>query len=259
MCKDCLLKEIGAGQTTCAKHGDIQIDWKCMYCCSTALFRCFGTHFMCEPCHSSYNWGIMPLHDCHGVNCPLGVAHPPPHNDPKKGGVFPLGCGICRSEKLELINKYKELNNGFEEPDEKPKAWIYNGQAQIERPKVEIEVPEFIYRADEIQEERELQAKALINRTPVPYQTPRQIAKAKRLAAKKAIKKANGAFDDLPAWFLNPENEVDELEEQPIIQQIEHENTFQQAKRRSSPRAKVMAAKRIRAIPRVSRRKHKLM
>ena len=150
-CKDCLLKEIGAGQTTCEKHGNVQIDWKCMYCCSTALFCCFGTHYMCEPCHSSYNWGIMPLKDCHGVNCPLGIAHPPPHNDPKKGGVFPLGCGICRSEKLEKLQQLKDANQLLDLQEDKPKAWIYNNQAQIIRPKIEIEVPEFIWNADELQ------------------------------------------------------------------------------------------------------------
>lgn len=104
MCQDCLLKEIGAGQTSCEIHGRIQIDWKCQYCCSVALFCCFGTHYMCKPCHDEYNRTCNPpLHDCHGVNCPLGIAHPPPNSDPRKGGVFPLGCGICRSEKMEIL------------------------------------------------------------------------------------------------------------------------------------------------------------
>ena len=37
------------------------------------------------------------------MNCPLGIPHPPPNNDPSKGGVFPLGCGVCRSEKTDLL------------------------------------------------------------------------------------------------------------------------------------------------------------
>ena len=108
MCQDCLLKEIGAGQTTCDKHGTEQIDWKCQFCCSTALFCCFGTHYFCEPCHDEYNRTMRPpLKDCGGINCPLGIAHPAPNADPRKGGVFPLGCGICRSEKMEKLSKIK--------------------------------------------------------------------------------------------------------------------------------------------------------
>ena len=78
---------------------------------------------MCEDCHNNYDDGPRPVHDCHGINCPLGVPHPPPHWDPKKGGVYPLGCGICRSEKLELMNKLKET--GVDLNEEKPKFWNY--------------------------------------------------------------------------------------------------------------------------------------
>ena len=105
LCQNCLMREIGAGQTTCSKHGQEQIDWKCMYCCAVASFKCFGTHYMCTPCHSKYP--NIPLKDCGGVNCPLGIAHPPASADHKLS-VFPLGCGICRSEKTELL-KHREI------------------------------------------------------------------------------------------------------------------------------------------------------
>ena len=36
-----------------------------------------------------------PAEDCGGVNCPLGVPHPRPCNDPKKS-AYPLGCSLCR-------------------------------------------------------------------------------------------------------------------------------------------------------------------
>lgn len=36
--------------------------------------------------------------DCGGVNCPLGVAHPPASNDPFKA-MYPLGCSLCRKIK----------------------------------------------------------------------------------------------------------------------------------------------------------------
>ena len=54
ICQDCLLKEIGVGEINCAKHGKAQIYWKCQYCCSVALFHCFGTHYMCNSCHDKY-------------------------------------------------------------------------------------------------------------------------------------------------------------------------------------------------------------
>jgi len=50
---------------------------------------------MCKPCHDL--WPYEKVKDCGGINCPLGVAHPPASKDPVKSS-FPLGCGICRSE-----------------------------------------------------------------------------------------------------------------------------------------------------------------
>ena len=122
LCQDCLLKTIGAGQTKCEKHGTAQIDWKCQFCCSVALFCCFGTHYMCESCHDNYDEENMPLHDCNGIDCPLGIPHPPPHQDPKQGGVFPLGCGICRSEKMELL-KNRDVQQVIS-AENQPKALI---------------------------------------------------------------------------------------------------------------------------------------
>ena len=104
------MKTYGAGQETCEKHGNLQIDWKCMFCCSVAVYHCFGTHWFCDRCHRntrgpSHN---HTLYDCDGVDCPLGVPHPPAHNDPKKSS-FPLGCGICRSERLEELKRNENI------------------------------------------------------------------------------------------------------------------------------------------------------
>ena len=55
LCQDCVLKEIGAGKDICETHGKAQIDWKCMYCCSVAVFFCFGTHYMCNRCHTGWH------------------------------------------------------------------------------------------------------------------------------------------------------------------------------------------------------------
>ena len=125
----------------------------------------------------------------------MGIAHPPPHNDPRKGGVFPLGCGICRSEKLEVIQKYKTsltLDGGVKEA---PKAWIYQKKEgpQIIYPEVEIEVPEFIARADEILEEEEAreaerreEERKRLAKLPMKYLSLKEQAKKRRKAERKA-------------------------------------------------------------------------
>ena len=50
-CKECQMKAFGAGQTSCEKHGTKHIDWKCNFCCSIALYHCFGTTYFCQYCH----------------------------------------------------------------------------------------------------------------------------------------------------------------------------------------------------------------
>mmetsp|Transcript_10738 Transcript_10738/g.13414 ORF Transcript_10738/g.13414 Transcript_10738/m.13414 type:complete len:90 (-) Transcript_10738:416-685(-) len=52
-CKRCLTKELDWGKAMCEKHGNEFVDWKCMYCCSIALFICAGgTGNYCTPCHN---------------------------------------------------------------------------------------------------------------------------------------------------------------------------------------------------------------
>jgi len=79
-----------------------------MYCCSFALFTCGGNLTMCKPCHDIYP--NAKIKDCKGNNCPLGIKHPPPTTNPNEPGkgAFPLGCGICRSEKLSLEKNKKQ-------------------------------------------------------------------------------------------------------------------------------------------------------
>ena len=53
LCKDCSYKALGYGKEMCEIHGNEFIDWKCMFCCSVALFACTGgTGFYCTPCHN---------------------------------------------------------------------------------------------------------------------------------------------------------------------------------------------------------------
>lgn len=61
---------------------------------------------MCDACHLEYveTGGRVELKDCGGKNCPLMVKHPPAHADTSLS-VYPLGCGLCRTEKLDALVK----------------------------------------------------------------------------------------------------------------------------------------------------------
>uniref|UniRef100_A0A2A4JU85 RCR-type E3 ubiquitin transferase n=1 Tax=Heliothis virescens TaxID=7102 RepID=A0A2A4JU85_HELVI len=94
-----------AGARTCPKHGADFLEYKCRYCCSVAVFFCFGTSHFCNACHDDFQrvTGI-PKHmlpQCpagpkgeqlpgSADECPLHVQHPP------TGEEFALGCGVCR-------------------------------------------------------------------------------------------------------------------------------------------------------------------
>lgn len=95
--------------TSCAKHGEDYFEYKCQFCCSIAVWFCFGTTHFCDPCHNQPGFGPdqkregkLPI--CDGKHqyagplgkqlegpCPLRIPHPP------TGEEFPLGCGICRN------------------------------------------------------------------------------------------------------------------------------------------------------------------
>ena len=73
----------------CKTHGDEAIEFKCRFCCSVALWFCFGTTHFCEPCHKIA--GSAKAKPCvGGGKCPLGIDHP------ANGTEYALGCGLCR-------------------------------------------------------------------------------------------------------------------------------------------------------------------
>ena len=101
----------------CPKHGKDFIEFKCRYCCTIAVWFCFGTTHFCEPCHnnngrltSAKKEDLVPcpckpksgdryampekLPDIDGKpqECPLGLKHPP------HGEEYCLGCGLCRNK-----------------------------------------------------------------------------------------------------------------------------------------------------------------
>ena len=109
MCKSCKLQKSGYGQASCKKHGYEFVDWKCMRCCSMAVFFCGGgSYTFCTPCHNDAMAGKHTITStCEGgPNCPLGIPFHPKAST-ETTSCFPMGCSICRSENLELI----ETNN----------------------------------------------------------------------------------------------------------------------------------------------------
>ena len=98
------MKAGDVGQVHCKKHGDQFIDYKCRFCCSQALFFCFGTHHFCDPCHRRA-WELRnkkpnELGQCGGKDkCPLKIEHP------LNGNEFSLGCGLCRETKLKVAQE----------------------------------------------------------------------------------------------------------------------------------------------------------
>eukprot|EP00094_Tigriopus_californicus_P010528 TCALIF_10156-PA protein Name:"Similar to MYCBP2 E3 ubiquitin-protein ligase MYCBP2 (Homo sapiens)" AED:0.02 eAED:0.04 QI:14/0.77/0.5/1/0.88/0.8/10/0/4914 len=88
----------------CPKHGTDYLEYKCRYCCSVAVFFCFGTTHFCNACHDDFsrvaNIPKTSLPQCPVGpkstklsldECPLHVKHPP------TGEEFALGCGLCRN------------------------------------------------------------------------------------------------------------------------------------------------------------------
>lgn len=90
ICGSCSALKLGAGVTDCKKHGKDFIEFKCRYCCTVALWFCFGTTHFCELCHQVANDSRKK--ECPGVNeCPLKLDHP------ATGQEYALGCGLCRN------------------------------------------------------------------------------------------------------------------------------------------------------------------
>jgi E3 ubiquitin-protein ligase MYCBP2 len=103
VCPACLPPS--AGVTDCPEHGKDYIEYKCRFCCSVAVFFCFGTTHFCKSCHDRP--GFMRRQDPAALPacpagpqlkqlsgpCPLGVPHP------EAGEEFALGCGLCKYGK----------------------------------------------------------------------------------------------------------------------------------------------------------------
>ena len=96
VCPGCSAISIGAGQTKCEKHGSEFIDFKCKFCCSLAMWFCWGTTHFCDPCHMKAGSNVVKV--CKGPGqCDLGKLL---ENHPPNGSEYALGCNVCRSNSL---------------------------------------------------------------------------------------------------------------------------------------------------------------
>ena len=105
LCRKCVAKKAqkaGFGAADCELHGNEFIDWKCMFCCTIALFVCAGgTGYYCTPCHNdamaAWRQRKAKTQCTGGKNCPLGVPEHPVGGTDHLKARFPLGCSLCRS------------------------------------------------------------------------------------------------------------------------------------------------------------------
>lgn len=83
-----------AGSAQCTRHGNQYMEWKCKYCCNTAVWYCWGTTHFCELCHSPPRKSVR--EECPGEElCHLKGRHLP------NGTEFAIGCAMCRAEQLK--------------------------------------------------------------------------------------------------------------------------------------------------------------
>lgn len=60
-----------SGARVCPKHGTDFLEYKCRYCCSVAVYFCFGTTHFCNACHEDFQKVISMLPSELPV-CPAG-------------------------------------------------------------------------------------------------------------------------------------------------------------------------------------------
>ena len=70
-------------------------------------------HF-CQPCHNDAMANQLRVKsDCEGgPECPLGLAKHPKADMERNKSSFPLGCSLCRSEKLGVIADKEDASTG---------------------------------------------------------------------------------------------------------------------------------------------------
>lgn len=120
----------------CPKHGTDFLEYKCRYCCSVAVYFCFGTTHFCNACHEDFQ-KVIYLSPAELPSCPAGIRNSIESEDtnyrwcnvvenrvdfhftsmfvgpkgtslkvedcplhikhPPTGEEYALGCGVCRT------------------------------------------------------------------------------------------------------------------------------------------------------------------
>ncbi|PRP86175.1 hypothetical protein PROFUN_05691 [Planoprotostelium fungivorum] len=72
----------------CPTHGNEYIEYKCKFCCSMAVWYCWGSTHFCEACHQQATViSVKPRHQLPACNC--NKKHPP------NGEEYCMGCTMC--------------------------------------------------------------------------------------------------------------------------------------------------------------------
>eukprot|EP00117_Sycon_ciliatum_P025044 scpid83933/ scgid4832/ E3 ubiquitin-protein ligase rpm-1; Pam/highwire/rpm-1 protein; Regulator of presynaptic morphology protein 1; Synapse defective protein 3 len=107
ICPWCATATGSRGVKECPTHGKEYIGFKCRYCCSFAVFFCFGhTHF-CPRCHTDFSrlMAMKKFPSCpvgpacrqlQSDECPLNIRHPP------TGEEFAIGCVLCLDHQSDF-------------------------------------------------------------------------------------------------------------------------------------------------------------
>jgi E3 ubiquitin-protein ligase MYCBP2 len=93
--------------------------FKCRFCCSPAVWFCFGNTHFCEYCHSHWPPNRHPANEKCPNNegkCPLGLPVGSHKNGADADCEFVIGCGMCRNQvkesalNVEVAREKKEVD-----------------------------------------------------------------------------------------------------------------------------------------------------
>eukprot|EP00479_Gromia_sphaerica_P006362 TRINITY_DN1765_c0_g1_i1.p1 TRINITY_DN1765_c0_g1~~TRINITY_DN1765_c0_g1_i1.p1 ORF type:complete len:144 (-),score=14.08 TRINITY_DN1765_c0_g1_i1:82-513(-) len=100
VCYDCSdLKNVACN---IPQHKEYHL-YKCRFCCSVAVWFCWGTTHFCEPCHSDRPWERAKwprdkFKQCRGrESCILKTDHAP--NGSEADCEYSLGCAMCADDR----------------------------------------------------------------------------------------------------------------------------------------------------------------
>ncbi|KAH9373289.1 hypothetical protein HPB48_005034 [Haemaphysalis longicornis] len=91
----------------CPKHGTDFLEYKCRYCCSVAVFFCFGTTHFCNACHDDFQ-RVANLPKQQLPRCPAGKSAAPPAMCDRLRERWRPSSPFPTSRSLVFLRKIKE-------------------------------------------------------------------------------------------------------------------------------------------------------